>query len=51
MGVKTIGDFYKEFTGIKGAPSSSREWLNIPEYSLAAATNGVIFKDELGEVF
>ena len=48
-GVKTIGDFYREYTGKKGAPSTNREWLHIPEYSLATVTNGVIFKDELGE--
>ena len=48
-GVKRIGEFYSEFTGIKGAPSSWKDWMNIPEYSLAAATNGVVFKDNLGE--
>lgn len=48
-GVKKIGEFYKEFTGTKEAPSNWKEWLNIPEYSLAAATNGLVFRDDLGE--
>ena len=48
-GVKTIGDFYLPLTGKKGAPETVWEWLNIPEHSLAAAVNGSIFRDDLGE--
>jgi hypothetical protein len=48
-GVKTISDFYLPLTGKKGAPETVWEWLNIPEHSLAAAVNGSIFRDDLGE--
>lgn len=48
-GVKTIGDFYLPLTGRRGAPETDFEWLNIPEYYLAAAVSGSVFKDELGE--
>ena len=48
-GVKTISDFYLPMTGKKGAPETVWEWLNIPEHSLAAAVNGSIFRDDLGE--
>ncbi len=48
-GVKTIGDFYLPLTGKKGAPETVWEWLNIPEHSLAAAVNGCVFRDDLGE--
>lgn len=48
-GVKTISDFYLPLTGKKGAPETVWEWLNIPEHSLAAAVNGSVFRDDLGE--
>lgn len=48
-GVKTISDFYLPLTGKKGAPETVWEWMNIPEHSLAAAVNGSIFRDDLGE--
>lgn len=48
-GVKTIGDFYLPLTGRRGAPESPEEWLRIPESSLAAAVNGSVFADPLGE--
>ncbi len=48
-GVKTISDFYLPLTGRNGAPESWREWLYTPENSLAAAVNGEVFRDDLGE--
>lgn len=48
-GVKTISDFYLPLTGRKGAPETLRDWLYIPEHSLAAAVNGSVFRDDLGE--
>ena len=48
-GAKNIGDFYNEYTGKNGETLSNIEWLKIPEYSLAAATNGKVFRDDLGE--
>lgn len=48
-GVKSVSDFYLPLTGRKGAPETLHDWLYIPEHSLAAATNGEIFRDDLGE--
>lgn len=48
-GVKSISDFYLPLTGRKGAPESLQEWLYTPEHSLAAAVNGSVFRDDLGE--
>lgn len=48
-GVKSISDFFLPLTGRKGAPETLHDWLYIPEHSLAAATNGCIFRDDLGE--
>jgi len=48
-GVCEIGNFYRIYTGLDGQPNSNREWLNIPEPSLAMCTNGRVFADPLGE--
>lgn len=48
-GVKTIADFYLPLTGRKGAPETLHDWLYTPEHSLAAAVNGCVFRDDLGE--
>jgi len=48
-GVILTGKFYERFTGRPGAPESLREWLYTPEYSLACAVNGKVFRDDLGE--
>ena len=47
-GVKTIEGFYGFYTGGK-LPKSNREWLSIPDFYLAEATNGKVFFDNLGE--
>lgn len=47
-GVKTIADFYLPLTGKQGAPETLYEWLYTPEHALAAATNGCVFRDDLG---
>lgn len=49
VGVFEIGDFYKGFIGYPHAPANLLEWLKIPEVNLAAATNGQVFRDPLGE--
>ncbi len=41
--------FYSTYTGLERAPASAREWLSIPEASLATCTNGQVFTDPLGE--
>lgn len=50
IGVHKIGDFYKHFIGQNEAPKTLLEWMVIPEHFLATATNGKIFRDDLGEM-
>jgi hypothetical protein len=49
VGVFCIEDFYQGFTGLDFLPQTLDQWLAIPENSLAAATNGRVFCDFLGE--
>lgn len=49
-GVISIGDFFEAKTGSRNGILSTREWLSVPEYSLAEAVNGRIFCDNLGMV-
>lgn len=49
FGVKSISGFYTPFTGRAGAPETNAEWLYTPEFSLAAAVSGEVFRDDLGE--
>ena len=48
-GVRTIGEFYRYYTGCRGAPDSLEAWIKIPSFYLAEATNGEVFRDPLGE--
>ncbi len=41
--------FYATYTGLDHPPASAREWLSVPEASLATCTNGDVFADPLGE--
>ena len=47
-GVHTITDFYRRYTGSPGAPESWKQWLSIPEYAMAEATNGEVWRDDAG---
>ncbi len=47
-GVIPIPEFYRRFTGCPGAPESSLQWLRIADHYLATATNGEVFRDDLG---
>ena len=47
-GVHTIADFYRRYTGSPGAPERWEQWLSIPEYALAEATNGEVWRDDAG---
>jgi hypothetical protein len=49
VGVFEIGEFYRKFIGFDHVPTTLKEWRIIPEISLAAATNGKVFTDPLGE--
>ena len=48
-GVMRIRDFYRPYVGDVQPPEGWRQWLAIDDIYLAEATNGVVFKDELGE--
>ncbi|MFN8627542.1 MAG: DUF4037 domain-containing protein [Candidatus Binatia bacterium] len=50
VGVLEVGEFYRGLIGLDRAPRSLEEWRRIPEANLAAATNGKVFVDPLGEL-
>ncbi len=47
-GVITIESFYKRFLGAVNAPDTIERWLYTPSHSLLSASNGEVFKDDLG---
>ncbi len=47
-GVHRIGDFYSRYTGSKGAPETWEQWMYLPEYALAEASNGQVWRDDPG---
>lgn len=49
VGVFRIKDFYEELIGTPDVPSTQNQWLFVEDYQLAAATNGKVFRDDLGE--
>lgn len=48
-GVNRIDLFFRRYTGSDGAPQSWEQWLYLPSYALAEASNGQVWRDELGE--
>ncbi len=49
VGVHRISDFYDYLIGLTDVPSTNHQWLFLEDYQLAAATNGKVFRDDLGE--
>ncbi len=49
FGVRTIHSFYEQLTGFPEGPITQEDWANVSEDRLSAATNGVVFRDDLGE--
>ena len=49
LGLLRISDFYRRYTGCPGAPESAEHWLSLPSWALAEATNGQVWRDDLGE--
>lgn len=49
VGVFSIAGFYGKYTGLSHAPRDNMEWFRIPQSFLAAAVNGQVFRDPLGE--
>ena len=47
-GVRRYSDFFRRYTGSPGAPEDWRQWMAIPSYALAEATNGEIWRDDAG---
>ena len=47
-GVIAIGEFYRRHLGFPGAPENWRQWLYTPVHAFAEATNGAVFRDDLG---
>ena len=47
-GVHRISDFYMRYTGSSGAPESWEQWMYVPEYALAEASNGQVWRDDEG---
>ena len=49
IGVFEVTAFYQRFLGLDRIPAEIDAWLILPENSLAACTNGRVFRDPLGE--
>ncbi len=49
QGVQSIGEFYSRYTPGGAVPECLEEWLSIPDFYLAEATNGAVFTDPLGD--
>ena len=48
-GVFRTKDFYNKKVGSPNGELTIEQWFSIPDYALAEATNGEIFKDDSGE--
>ncbi len=48
-GVITVEEFYTRHLGAADAPDSIERWLYTPSSSLAAASSGAVFRDDLGK--
>jgi len=49
-GVIRMSDFFRDKTGTSSGCLDTGQWLNVPEQSLAEATNGEIYFDQYGEL-
>lgn len=47
-GVRRLSAFYRRYTGTNGAPESWQQWMAVPSWALAEATNGELWRDDLG---
>lgn len=48
-GVIRMDEFFLAKTGTTDGALSLEQWFSVPEYSLLEATNGAVFKDNLGQ--
>ena len=49
-GVFRTAEFYRAAVGLENGRLTTEQWLQLPDYVLAEATNGEIFSDPFGEV-
>jgi len=49
-GVLRLGDFFMEKVGAPDGRLTVQQWLTVPLYALAEATNGAVFHDGAGEL-
>ncbi len=49
VGVFRISEFYDNLIGLSDVPTTQNQWLFVEDYQLATATNGKVFRDDLGE--
>ncbi len=49
QGVVRIDQFYQKYTGVLGAPQRWQDWLYTESAFFAEATNGEVWRDDLGE--
>lgn len=49
VGVFRIGEFYERLIGMKDVPATQNQWMYLEDYQLLSATNGKVFRDDLGE--
>ncbi len=47
-GVSTISGFFTKLTGYPDGPLTDEEYMTVPSEGLAMATNGKVFRDDLG---
>ena len=47
-GVIRMEDFFRDKTGVSDGRLSGKDWFYVPEQALAEATNGRVFRDDLG---
>lgn len=48
-GVFRTSDFYNKKIGSPNGELTTDQWFSLPDYALAEATNGEVFKDDFGE--
>lgn len=49
VGVFKISEFYEKYIGIPDVPKDNNTWLFLDDYRLCTASNGEVFRDDLGE--
>ena len=48
-GALMLEAFYQKYLGTTDVPQTMEQWRRIPDHHLSTVTNGVVFRDDLGE--